>query len=254
MKILSMNVCGMPGTGFHRRRTPVGHAIGRLKPDLAALQEVFFESDARMLGAGLELPHAFRQKRLGMLAGGLSLHSRHPLHEAQFVGFREQGAWYRLSFLARLNQKGFIFARWERPRLGIIVTHLLSNYVRNHDAGAYARWQESQAAQLVEFIHRVDPGLPLVVMGDFNVPPRSRSYRLLRAAGLEDAMEGCEHHSMISKKELNLGIFAPNDLERVDFVFLRAAKSRKSSLRCGYVLGKEGLSDHQGLLAELGLE
>jgi endonuclease/exonuclease/phosphatase family metal-dependent hydrolase len=253
IKIISLNVCGLPGTGFASRRGPIGKALGKLDADIVALQEIFFEGDARKLDRHVGLPHRFRYKRLGMLAGGLVLYSRQPLVEARFIPFSEQGAWYRLSFLSRLNQKGFIFTRWERPRLGIINTHLLANYVRRYERGQYARWQEKQVEQLARFINRLDPDLPLVVAGDFNVPPQGRPYRHLRAAGLVDSMLGCTQPSMLSRDELNLGILSPTESIRIDYVFFKGSESAERSLVGAYALDKEGLSDHRGLLADVRL-
>ncbi len=254
LRLLCMNVCGMFGTGFSSRRISVGRALGRFDADLIAVQELFTEADARKVDQGISLPHRFRHRRLGMLAGGLALYSRRPLAEARFIGFKEQGAWYRLSLLARLNQKGFIFARWENPRLGIINTHLLANYAKKYERGAYLRWQRRQAEELIGFIARLDPSLPLIVLGDFNVPPENQIYRRLCSIGLVDAMEGSRRPSMVSREEIDLGILAPNETLRVDFVFLRPGVGAKPGLKCSYVLDKEGLSDHRGLLAELSLD
>lgn len=250
LKTLSLNCCGMPGTGFRRRKPAIAEALSRLAPDLAALQEVFFEREARELAAASALPHLFHARRLGAVAGGLVLLSRLPLSEAEFIPFRTQGSLLRFSALARCNRKGFIFARWDRPKLGIIATHLLSNYQEKFDSGPYAAWQERQIDQLVDFIAGRDPALPLLVAGDFNVHPRTPAYRRFQAAGLVDAMAGCRRPSMVPKKDLDLGWLAPGLPERIDYVWYRL-KSPLHAVRCAYTLEKERLSDHLGLLAEL---
>lgn len=250
MKTLSLNCCGMPGTGFRLRKPAIARALKGLAADLVALQEVFFERSARELASASALPHAFHARRLGTVAGGLALFSRLPLADAAFIPFRVQGSALRFSALARFNRKGFIFARWNHPKVGIIATHLLSNYHERFDSGPYAAWQERQIDQLVDFIARQDPGLPLLAVGDFNVPPRTPAYRRFQAAGLVDAMAGCERPSMVSKDDLDLGWLAPSLPERIDYVWYRL-KDTLRAVRCGYALEEGKLSDHVGLLAEL---
>jgi endonuclease/exonuclease/phosphatase family metal-dependent hydrolase len=252
LKILSLNCCGMPGTDFSRRMPRIARRLSDVAPDLVALQEVFLERTARKLAATAGLPYAFHARRLGTVPGGLVLLSRFPLSETAFIPFEEQGSLFRYSVLARLNRKGFLFARLERPRMGIVATHLLSNYVRRFDEGPYAGWQHRQVEQLLDFIAGLEPGLPLLVVGDFNIHPRTSAYRRLRSTGLADLMEGSESPSMVPKTELNLGWFSPSLQERLDYVLLRSAQAL-SAIRCGYLFEGEGLSDHLGLLAELEL-
>jgi endonuclease/exonuclease/phosphatase family metal-dependent hydrolase len=248
----SLNCCGMPGTEFARRMPKIARRIREVSPDLVALQEVFLERTARKLATASGLPFAFHARRLGTVAGGLVLLSRFPLSETTFIPFEEQGSLFRYSVLARLNRKGFLFARLERPRMGIVATHLLSNYLNRFDEGPYADWQQHQVEQLLDFIAELESGLPLLLVGDLNFHPRTSAYRRLRSTGLADLMEGCASPSMVPKTELDLGWLAPSLQERLDYVMLRPAETF-SAVRCGYMFEGEGLSDHLGLLAELKL-
>lgn len=293
MRILTYNCCALPVlTGeLKARLTRIGSEIASLDPDVVLLQEVFLPRHLRILRDGLA---RWRYAYSGVRAwrtfgGGLAVFSKHPLAEPGFVRFRDQGQLLRYSLLARVSRKGFITAIVEpegAPPFRLVATHPIADYRvwRSGPALADARgaktmreylWKKGavirgdpypvlqgrQMAQLTAYLTGLEPGLPLVVGGDFNLTPVSRLMRdFLRATGLCDCMGGSLAPSIMAERYYRLPYHGAPD-RRIDYILLRGGRSGRFVPReARYVLERPvpvggsrsvTLSDHLGVLVEL---
>jgi endonuclease/exonuclease/phosphatase family metal-dependent hydrolase len=141
------------------------------------------------------------------------------------------------------------------------------------------RWE---LRKLSDHINMIEPGIPMIVMGDFNASPNSLDIReFLVNAGLSDAVDaagaghivtwdpGRNSNILFSQDSLDAcGIRLPplellsasydGRCRRIDHVFLNSAFEKQDVRYAGTVLdsAQEGLfaSDHYGLMAEISAE
>lgn len=270
MRLLSYNACVLPGLSadIDERLRGACAAILRLDPDLILLQEVFLRRHLDLLGSLLDAwPHRFwgRRSVLGF-GGGLAAFSRLPILEASFEPFAEQGSWLRFSALARLSRKGSMALRVAEPRreLRVLLTHVVADYrrpgrhARAERSDPYARFQARQLLELAERVSAAGPG-PLLVCGDFNLPPDSPLMRdFLLRTGLRDAMAGRRTPSMIGRPYYRLP-FDPSPCKRLDYALTRPG-AWPTSVKARYALRERRrlaggrlatFSDHYALLVDL---
>jgi len=146
----------------------------------------------------------------------------------------------------------------------VLNTHLLADYRDSlRTRFPFQAIQERQLDQLSARIRAEDPEVPLVVVGDLNVPAESGPLcRLREACHLEDAMAGEAAPSMVGPGEFVAGPWVPRRAERLDAVLFRASGGGLRLLRAGYVLDRPSsdptvrgtLSDHRGVLAEFQMQ
>jgi endonuclease/exonuclease/phosphatase family metal-dependent hydrolase len=158
--------------------------------DVVLLQEVVHRGSTALLRRTAPGFAHRRATGLVQVAGGLVLLSRWPVAEYRFHRFRVTGP-RRPEALMR---KGVQVATVRTPGgpLAVVNTHLSAN--RDDDWAPENRFTRVAAAELAEIaglLATVDPDLPVVVAGDFNVPRESAVLTsFARAAGLTDVLAG----------------------------------------------------------------
>lgn len=150
--------------------------------DVVCLQELV----SRRLVGRLGFPHRAWSGSGPWVRGGLVVLSRHPVGASRFEPYPLRGV--RPSLGDALLRKGRLLTRIGAATL--VDTHLQSN-----PSGNWTRpnkWNRRQAFELEELartIAAVPPDGPLIVAGDFNVPPDFPPYeRFLRETGLQDPL------------------------------------------------------------------
>jgi endonuclease/exonuclease/phosphatase family metal-dependent hydrolase len=232
------------------------HALGavlrRSDHDLVCLQEVLLRGHAALLRrlAGQYRHHAWSGAVL--LHGGLVLLSRWPIRAARFVQYPRTGP-SRPEYLMR---KGAQLAVVETPGgpLSVVNTHLSAN--RDGDWSEANRYTAVARAELRHLAGELDPALPTVVAGDFNLPRGSAPLTsFLARTGFSDVLAGDTEPT-----------YRPTprwpDPPALDHVLVRPAPQRALSAQARVVLRdrvtlagtRQGyLSDHYGVEAVLAL-
>ncbi len=273
MRILTYNCCALPvfAGDIRARLKRIGLEVAALDPDLILLQEIFLPAHLKVLQARLKgWPHVFFGKRSWRRhAGGLAIFSRYPLESPRFIKYREQGSWLRYSVLAKFSGKGYMSARLHGPSgavFELVHTHLIADYRRPAVAEGsrrdpYPKFQKGQIEELSRFVRGLDRSRPLLLAGDFNMPPHSKLLRaLLKRSGLRDGMEGVLEPSILDRRYYRLP-YRPAPDKRLDYVFHRGGGKWTVDVRESRYVFKGAvqlensrrveLSDHHGVLTEL---
>jgi endonuclease/exonuclease/phosphatase family metal-dependent hydrolase len=238
------------------RLRALGTILRRERYDVVCLQELMYRRNARLLRrvAGDAYPHHAYTGAVA-LHGGLMLLSRWPLRHRAFTRFPAARP-VRPELLMR---KGVQVAVVALPAgdCTVVNTHLSANRDDDWSPGnRYTRVRRGELDGLAAVLSAVDPRLPLVVLGDFNLP---RSSRVLAEFAvrqrLDDAMGGRHEPTYRPTPQFP----SPPAFDRV---FLRAAPTCGLTWRARLVFqdavpladGRQAyLSDHYGIETELTL-
>jgi len=176
-----------------RRRT-LGKILNRSALDVICLQEILWRwSLAELRDICSTYPHVACESRGPVITGGLITLSRWPIVERRYVAYhvRTPRRSPRFDWLLR---KGMLITRLEvagHP-VTVVNTHLMAN-----SDGDWSRTNRHSLAlqaelhQLAGELAMVDAGVPMLVMGDFNVPRDSWLFdEFLVMTGLRDTMAG----------------------------------------------------------------
>jgi endonuclease/exonuclease/phosphatase family metal-dependent hydrolase len=163
--------------------------------DVVCLQEVVLGRRVELLRSlAPSFPHVVHRPFGFAALGGLVTLSRRPVTARQFTVYRRLGRWWNTGVSDRLIRKGFLLTELDvggRPFV-VFNTHLLANYGGDWSpTNDYARIEAAQLGQLAEAVAAFDPGRPLVVAGDLNVPEGTWLLDdFVRRTGLRESLEG----------------------------------------------------------------
>ena len=249
LRLLTFNAL-MKGDVRPRLRA-LGAALGQSGHDVVCLQEVVFRRHAGLLSrvAGRFGHHAWSGGVV--LEGGLVLLSRWPVRTARFTRYPRVGP-ARAEYLMRKGAQVVVLETPQGP-LAVANTHLSAN--RDADwspENRYTRVARAELGHLADELATVDPALPVVAVGDLNVPRDSVALaEFLAATGLTDVLAGDTEPTFRPTP----GWPAP---PAFDHVLVRAAPGRAVSAQGRLVFrepvslpgGTQGyLSDHYGVEA-----
>jgi len=253
LRLLTFNAL-MRGDVRPRLRA-LGAVLDRSGYDVVCLQEVAFRSHAHFLRRAAPRYGHHGWSGAVLLAGGLVLLSRRPIRTLRFSRY-PRTAPARAEYLMRKGAQVAVVETAEGP-LAVVNTHLSAN--RDGDwsaANRYTRVARAEVAHLAGELAGLDPALPVVVVGDFNLPRTAGTLAEFRAgAGLTDAMAGDTGPTYRPTPRW------PHP-PALDHVLVRSAPGRTVSARARLVLqdpvslagDRRGyLSDHYGIEAVLTL-
>lgn len=258
--LLTFNCFGGFNWTTPRRLRSLVHELHILQPDAVCLQEVQSNLALRLLLrlANHHSAHAYQPGRSAPLGSLLTLASP-PLHQAHFVRYANQGAWFGPTVMDQLTQKGMLVSQIERAGQPIILinTHLVANYRANWQPDSRAaRDQQQQLHQLAALVQEQPASAIVLVAGDFNIPRGSWLYEeFLSRSGLSDPLMGDQRPTYRPFPGVPVRYALP-----IDFVFLRAPTGLSVETTADlcftqqstYVSGGQGyLSDHAGVLVTL---
>lgn len=252
LRLLTLNTLF---TGDVRPRLrALGAILSRSDYDIVCLQEVMYRHHARLLHQAAPVYRHRAYAGAVLLKGGLVLLSRWPIIRCRFVRY-PMATPVRPELIMR---KGAQVASVATPdgELVVVNTHLSAN--RDDDwshENRYTRVARSELEHLAEQIAMVDPALPVVVLGDLNVPRGSAVLNDFNAAvGLRDVLAGDTRPT-----------YRPTPTfptpPAFDHVLVRAAPGAVLDGRASLVFqdavllagGRQAyLSDHYGVTAEIG--
>jgi endonuclease/exonuclease/phosphatase family metal-dependent hydrolase len=242
LRVVSYNVWGVPHISPDRpgRIAEIAAQLARMDVDIVALQEVWLDEDAEVIGAALAEAGLTHQHHFGATAAdpggsGLWIGSRYPFDEASFERFAVGDKVFIPWHLDWMTQKGVAVVRVRTPLgvLGVANTHLQASYLYT----SYRFVQLSQAMQMANLL--TEERAPLVATGDLNVSPDSVPFRVLAArAVLEPASDDLELEAVLARDGDGL------HLERLRF-------ERRLTEPVRLKTGKERLlSDHPCLVTD----
>lgn len=263
LRFVSYNVWGLPHPIITdpTRFTDLERLVPTVGADVIAFQETF-TADSKGLARLEGYPfHAYGPgKKFPKLSSGLLTVSRYPIvASAQMLFSRCAGT----DCAAR---KGALFTRIAIEGLGevdVFNTHM--NAAGDHELREY------QAKEFFRFIMRYSGPRPLVVMGDFNFSPESQPYyKFLHFLGARDAhteyvektpdLSDVEKDGYTADPRRNIHIKnQDHPPERIDFIFIRdedhqGVQVAKTHLIFDAPVNGRHLSDHFGVMSELGIE
>jgi endonuclease/exonuclease/phosphatase family metal-dependent hydrolase len=205
--------------------------LGRLKPDIVALQEVDDRAErsggvpqAQELGRLLDMQWAFG-KFMDFQGGGYGMAtlSRHPILRQEDLRLPE-GNEPRVALLTEIQLPG-----GER----VLVVNIHFDWVRDDD------FRFAQASYLARYLDDVE--IPWILVGDLNDQPGSRTWELFHSLALE-----------ARKPEGDRSTFSSTDPRReIDFVFV--APAARWEVGRVEVIHEPLASDHRPVVAELRL-
>ncbi|MGW4947324.1 endonuclease/exonuclease/phosphatase family protein [Actinoplanes sp. NPDC004185] len=235
------------------RLRALGAVLAQSSYDVVCLQEVLLRGHASLVR---RLARHYGHRAWSgsvLLEGGLVLLSRWPIRTARFERYPRTGP-ARAEYLMR---KGVQLAVVETPAgpLAITNTHLSAN--RDGDwsaANRYTRVARAELDHLAGELAALDPALPVVAVGDFNVPRDAATLTgFLTRTGLTDVLAGDPEPTYRPTPRWP----AP---PAFDHVLIRPAPRRPLAAQARIVLrdavtlpgGRAGyLSDHYGVEAVL---
>jgi endonuclease/exonuclease/phosphatase family metal-dependent hydrolase len=235
------------------RLRALGPVLERSGYDIVCLQEVLHRGSARLVGR-VTPGYPYRAATgVTVLAGGLMLLSRWPIRRYRFARYPMTRP-LRTELLMR---KGAQLAVIETPAgpLAVVNTHLSANRDDDWSEGnRYTGIIRGELDRLARLVAGFEPGLPAVVVGDFNVPRDSPVFTMFAAAaGLRDVLAGDTSTTFRPTPRWP----APPALDQV---LTRTVADRPATARARTVLqdavrvadGRElFLSDHYGIEADL---
>jgi endonuclease/exonuclease/phosphatase family metal-dependent hydrolase len=246
MRVLTFNLRNV-NDRYEERKPLLVAGFRNLAPDIAALQEVSFEREARqddLLAASAGRP-------------SLSLEARSPRYpdfgNAILVATGEVQAHELLSLNhGRVAQRALIALPRQRM-LWVVNTHL-------HHRPLEPLVREAQARLICEWMAAAPAADAVVIAGDFNTPPFEPAYAVMTEGGYRSAYR--EANGVEPAVTWPSGIQAPTmdtdgEPNCLDYIWLRGAV-RVRSARLVFDVHAPGdptlyPSDHFGILAELDL-
>jgi exonuclease III len=229
MKIITLNTALAPWSLTRNNRLPlIFSVLIKEKPDIIALQEIFFKKDAEYLKREFYkegYKYSFHYKNLLII-------SRHDLLSRKGFEFKTQGPLFSLAVLDKLYKKAYqiVEIRFGNDRAVIINTHLLS--ANGYNNGVYEKTRQKQFIEIIRKINNSGKK-KIVITGDFNFDINTKSYNLIDKYGLIDPLRGTLGNTFIKSKY------------RFDHFFLKSFY--KNKVKCEIISKKFWPSDHYGV-------
>jgi endonuclease/exonuclease/phosphatase family metal-dependent hydrolase len=241
LRIATYNVHSCVGLDGRLSIARIARVLAHLDADVVALQEL----DMRRLRSG----HADQAREIAH-----ELEMEYHFHPALTVAEEAYGDAVLSRFPMRLVRAGRLPAGLERPRLeprgalwvAIDVDGQELQLVNTH-LGLLPREQSAQVAALLgpEWIGHADCQGPVVLCGDFNLPPRSPIYRRITGQ-LRDAQ-----HALNGHRPRNTW-FSHLPFRRIDYVFVNDGSQVVQIQVPNHQLAKAA-SDHLPIVVDLRL-
>ena len=193
MKIRALTLNVLYRGDSRARLRALGKILREADYDVVCLQEVISPLNLALLRqvTSPSYPHSAHGGVFPAVAGGVVTVSRWPITARRYVRYP----------LTMPVQRGWLMRRGVLvtqlmiggQRLTVMNTHLTANMDNDWSSGAnrYVRAEKVELGRLAGVVRRATSTVPLLVVGDFNVP-RDSSYFLdfAQAAGLRDVLAG----------------------------------------------------------------
>jgi endonuclease/exonuclease/phosphatase family metal-dependent hydrolase len=175
------------------RLRALGEVLREASHDVVCLQEVFSPLNLALLRKVTKgsHPHVAHGGVFPAVAGGVVTVSRWPITARRYLS-------YPLTRPVRrgwLLRKGVLVTQHQirDQRLTVMNTHLTANMDTDWSSAAnsYVRAEQAELRHLAGVVRRATSAVPLMVVGDFNVPRNSSYFQdFAQAAGLRDVLAG----------------------------------------------------------------
>jgi len=169
------------------RLRALGAILAQSPYDVVCLQEVLYRNNLKLLRTA-GYAHVAASGSV-MLQGGLAILSRAPIR-ARFTRFKLRGP-ARPEWLMRKGAQVALLETAAGP-LAVVNTHLSANRDDDWSAGnRYTAVERAELDELAGLIADIDAAVPVVTVGDFNVPRDTAPLaEFLHKTGMRDALAG----------------------------------------------------------------
>ncbi len=188
LRLLTLNA--LMKDDVRSRLRVLGALLDRSPYDVVCLQEVMYRANAVLVRRVARSYGYHAHTGAVVVEGGLMLLSRLPVAGSRFVRYPMAGP-VRPELLMRKGAQ-VVVVEAAGGRVAVVNTHLSANRDDDWSAGnRYTRVQRGELHRLAGVVAAIDPPLPVVVVGDLNVPRTSPVLaEFLAATGLRDARAG----------------------------------------------------------------
>ena len=176
------------------RRRALGDILDRSELDVVCLQEVLWRwGVVEIRDICSTLPNVAYAAQGPMTTGGLVTLSRWPIAQHRYVVYQVRTA-RRRPRIDWFLRKGLLVTRCviAGQPVTVVNTHLMANSDGDWSrTNRYSIALRAELLQLAQELAAVDAGVPMLVMGDFNVPRGSWLFdEFVATTGLRDVMAG----------------------------------------------------------------
>ena len=172
----------------------LGEILNRSTLDVISLQEILWRWNlAELRDICSTFPHVAYAAQGPVITGGLVTLSRWPIAEHRYVVYQVRTA-RRRPRVDWFLRKGLLISRCEIAShpVTVVNTHLIANSDGDWSrTNRYSIALRAELRQLAQELATLDVNVPMLVMGDFNVPSDSWLFdEFLATTGLRDVMAG----------------------------------------------------------------
>ncbi|XP_050393103.1 putative neutral sphingomyelinase [Patella vulgata] len=190
LKVLTLNCWGIEVPIVckyrHQRMLAIGNLLSNGEYDILFLQEVWSNSDYKLLsdklGSSLPYSHYFHS---GAIGSGLCIFSKFPIVETLFHRFQINGFPHKIQHGDWFGGKGVGLCKIqvEDFDINLYISHLHAEYSRTNDV--YLSHRISQSFELSQFIKHTSQNCHVTIFGgDLNLQTDDLGYKIITSTAL----------------------------------------------------------------------
>jgi endonuclease/exonuclease/phosphatase family metal-dependent hydrolase len=266
-RVLALNIWGIPiAPDRDFRMRSISDEIASMELDFIGIEEGWLAEDRAYIIEGAHKGGLLYSSYFpsGVAGSGLLLISRYPIIESGFFRYSLSGEPQKINQGDYYGGKGVGFVRTNTPigYVDLYVTHAIAQYASDQ-LDEYQAHRASAMYECARYINSQSDVNPILLLGDLNVRPDQREYKIIRSLGI---LRDCYHE--IHPTEMGATISPENPYKpkeqpkRIDYVLTRSGKNVDVKVVNADVVMKlirsengtsedKAYSDHFGVFVEL---
>jgi exonuclease III len=197
LSIYTHNICWTQSKTNHIR---IAEKIQTLEPDIVCLQEVVFQNQCEIFNLPKYHKSIAASSGERIVKGGLAIFSKKEPLSVNFIKFEKQGKLFGQQLAERQLEKGFLIV--EFADYIIINTHLVADHSDKWTEKSLKHTTD-QCNQMLKFIFEMKSTKQIIITGDLNFIPNTKSYESLAKVGLNDLTNKIPYTFITKKVKLD---------------------------------------------------
>jgi exonuclease III len=197
LSIYTHNICWTQSKTNHIR---IAEKIQTLEPDIVCLQEVVFQNQCEIFNLPKYYKSIAASSGERIVKGGLAIFSKKEPLSVNFIKFEKQGKLFGQQLAERQLEKGFLIV--EFADYIIINTHLVADHSDKWTEKSLKHTTD-QCNQMLKFIFEMKSSKQIIITGDLNFIPSTKSYESLIKVGLNDLTNKIPYTFVTKKAKLD---------------------------------------------------